>query len=120
MSETAKKATDWATFFYQELGYPIVENEETNNALNKAMEKAFNMMLEAAEKTKSTVAIRVLNDTRNPLTVRLLPPNTGLDLKPKVIEPLKMAAVFLKDNKVFLKIWDGNTILLCEDGFRNE
>lgn len=115
MSE--QKKVDWATFFYQHLGYPIVENDESNNALNKAMNESFEIMLKEAADKKQTVVIRVLNDTEKDLTVRLLPPNTGLDLKPKVIQPHKMIAVFIQNNKVFLKVWDGNTIMLCEDGY---
>lgn len=108
---------DWATFLYQQLGYPIVETKEANEALNKAMEEAFEIMLKENADKKQPIVIRILNDTTKDLTVRLLPPNTGLDLKPKVIQPLKMAAVFIQNNKIFLKIWDGNTILLCEDRY---
>ena len=116
MNENNKKS-DWASFFFKHLGYPIVETPETDEALNKAMEEALQIMLNEAADKKQTVAIRVLNDTGKELTVRLLPPNTTPDLKPCVIQPLKMAAVFVKNNKVFLKVWDNNTILLCEDGF---
>ena len=114
---TKQKKPDWAIFFYQHLGYPIIETEEANEALNKAMEEAFEVMLKEAADKKQTVVIRVLNDTEKDLTVRLLPPNTSVDLRAKAIQPRKMAAVFVQSNKVFLKIWDGNTILLCEDGY---
>ena len=118
MSKQEKQKFDWATFFYQHLGYPIVETPEADNALNETMKEAFDIMLKEAADKKRTLSVRILNDTTKPLTIRLAPPNTTPDLKPRVIEPLKMAAVFLEGNKVFLKVWNDNVILLCEDGFK--
>lgn len=109
-----KEQKNWASFFANCLGHPIIEGDEVE-ALNKAMEEAFNTMLKTAKAEKKTVAIRVLNDTGRLLTVRLLPPNTSPSLKPKNIAPLKMTVVYVEGNKVFLKVWDNNTLLLCED-----
>lgn len=53
--------------------------------------------------------IRVLNDTSKDLVIRR-PPTSHK------IQPQKMMLEFVEGNEVFLKVWDGNMILLSKDG----
>ena len=52
--------------------------------------------------------IRVLNDTSKELTLRR-PPTVHK------VQPQKMTLEFIEGNEVFLKIWDGNVVLLSKD-----
>ena len=52
--------------------------------------------------------IRVLNDTSTELVIRR-PPTSHK------IQPQKMMLEFVEGNEVFLKIWDGNVMLLSKD-----
>ena len=71
--------------------------------------------IEKADKVLAVLAtqqpktkIRILNDTSKELLIRR-PPTSHK------VQPQKMMLEFVEGNEVFLKIWDGNVVLLSKD-----
>lgn len=81
------------------------EKEQTIHELEVVRNLVLAVLAEHQPKTR----IRILNDTSTQLTIRR-PPTSHK------IQPQKMMLEFVEGNEVFLKVWDGNVILLSKDG----